>query len=178
MLGFACLALALPLMGQDESACSTETVDEPDKAGQSGGKERRPKAQLGDSLTLEGTDTKMQVTVLKVLDSIPSNQLDKPSSGNRYVGIQVRIKNVGDTTYSDSPSNGATLILGNDSQAQGTILLEGACAAGFASDAKIAPGSQQQGCIPFEAPAGAKLKTFQFTLDSGFGPQSGEWRLQ
>ncbi len=56
VLGLACFVLALPLMGQDDSACSTETVDEPDKPGQGGGEERRPKAQLGDSLTLEGTD--------------------------------------------------------------------------------------------------------------------------
>ena len=90
----------------------------------------------------------------------------------------MRIRNVGDNSYADSPSNGATLILGDDSQAQGTILLDGPCAGGFASDAKITPGSQQQGCIPFEAPAGAEVKTFQFTLDSGFGPQSGEWRLR
>lgn len=179
-LAALCCIGVLPLMGQDDAGCaSIETVDEPDKGGEGSKEAKRPKAQLGDSLTLKGTDTKMQVTALKVLDPAPVDEFDTPTTkGGRFVGVQVLIKNVGDKTYSDSPSNGATLLLGNDSQAQGTILLGGPCAGGFASDAKISPGSQQQGCLPFEVPGNAKLKTFQFTLDSGFGPQSGEWRLR
>jgi hypothetical protein len=39
-------------------------------------------------------------------------------------------------------------------------------------------GARRQGCIPFEVPEGRKAKQFQFTLDSGFGPQAGEWSLR
>jgi hypothetical protein len=28
-----------------------------------------------------------------------------------------------------------------------------------------------------QVPKGAKLRTFQFTLESGFGPETGEWIL-
>ena len=174
-----CLVGAAPLMAQDDSGCSTptDTVSEPDKAGEGGGEERRPKAQLGDSLTLEGQDSKLQVTTLKVLDPAPAGEFDTPTGGQRYVGIQVALRNVGEKTYIDAPSNGGTLILEDDSQAQSALLSDGACSLGFATDVKISPGSQQQGCLPFEVPGKVNVKTFQFTLDSGFGGQSGEWRL-
>lgn len=43
--------------------------------------------------------------------------------------------------------------------------------------AKIAPGSSRVGCIAFDVPSGVRPKTFQFTLNSGFGDQTGEWRM-
>jgi hypothetical protein len=70
------------------------------------------------------------------------------------------------------------LIYGADEQADATILAESECSGGFASSAKIAPGARRQGCIPFVVPKGRKAKLFQFTLESGFGPQAGEWSLR
>lgn len=188
-------ASAFVTMGQD--SCSTdETVNTPDEQSDTGPKPSEgggssdgaeaddgggaPKvANVGDSLTLEGaSDERMQVTVQKVLDPAPAGEFDEPSKGMRYVGVQVALKNVGDAQYDDSPSNGAVLLTANDEQAQSAIVIEGPCAGSFGSSAKIAPGARQQGCIPFEVPNGAKLKTFQFTLSSGFGPQAGEWRLR
>jgi hypothetical protein len=177
--------LALVTMGQ--VSCSTEeTKTEPDEQadqGPSGGGEReqsRPKtAGIGDSLTLEGgSGEKMQVTLMEVRDPAPAGEFDQPQSGQRYVGVQIALKNVGEAQYDDSPSNGAVLLTAQDEQATSTILSGGPCGSQFASSAKIAPGGRQQGCIPFEAPAGAGLAKFQFTLSSGFGPEAGEWNLR
>ncbi|WP_156028363.1 hypothetical protein [Candidatus Solirubrobacter pratensis] len=43
------------------------------------------------------------------------------------------------------------------------------------SGIKISPGSKRRLCVPFEVPANRKVKTFQFTLDSGSAttPASG-----
>jgi len=135
------------------------------------------KASVGDSITLDGTTNRMQVTVLKVLDPAPGGQYDQPQNGHRYVGVQVALKNVGTNTYSDAPGNGAKVITASDEQADTTLLEGGPCSGGFSTDARISPGSRLQGCIPFEVPSAARLKTFQLSLDSGFGPQSGEWHL-
>jgi hypothetical protein len=105
-------------------------------------------------------------------------EFDSPDGHNRYVGVKVALKNVGSTQYDDSPSNGAVLIYGSDEQADTTLLTGGPCSGSFASSAKIAPGARRQGCIPFEVSGHKKVKTFQFTLDSGFGPQAGEWSLR
>lgn len=180
-LAAAAVAMTLPLMGQDDTGCSTETVDEPDEqpADDAGKKKAKANvAKIGDPITLEGTDTKMRVTVLKIIDPVAGGQFDEPTAGNRFVGVQVKLQNVGDTTYSDAPSNGAELIMSDDTQAEGGLLGEGQCSSDFGSSAKVSPGSVQQGCIPFQAKQGLRPKTFQFGLDSGFGPQSGEWRLR
>ena len=182
-LAVAAVTLTLPLMGQDDTGCSTESVDEPDQEpAEDSGKKKKAKAnvaKVGDAITLKGTDTKMRVTVLKVIDPVPPpSEFEQPEAGNRFVGVQVRLQNVGDTTYSDSPSNGAELLLSDDSQAEGALIAQGSCSADFGSSAKVSPGSKQQGCIPFQAKQGLRPKTFQFGLDSGFGPQSGEWRLR
>ena len=48
---------------------------------------------------------------------------------------------------------------------------------GIGSSVKIAPGDKRVGYISFEVPDGTKLTQFQFTLDSGFGPDTGQWEL-
>jgi hypothetical protein len=177
-------AFALLAMGED--SCSTETKSTPDKPssggasnGESGESSDNQTAKLGDTITLEGSDTKMAVTVNHVLDPPSVGQFDQPlEKGSRFVGVEMTLQNVGDQTYNDSPSNGATLILADDSQAQSTIVTGGECSGGFAESSTISPGSRRNGCIVFEVPGQAAPKTFQFALDSGFGPQSGEWTLR
>lgn len=163
-------------MGQQSR--STETTDKPDApGGDSGGK--RPRARLGDAITLKGTDAKLKVKVLRVSRNLQVGEFDKPQSPrNRFVGVFVRLTNVGRKTYKDSPSNGAKLITSHDEQADPAIITTGSCSSTFASDVTLSSGSSQQGCIPFEIKRSAKPKTFQFGLDSGFGPQTGEWSLR
>jgi hypothetical protein len=181
-MGFAAAAFAAATMGAE--SCSTETTNEADieSDAQAEGESNPPKAKrpagIGDSITVEGTDTKMKVTVVKVIDPVTAGEYQEPDAGNRYVGVQVKLRNVGDVGYDDSPSNGAELLLSNDTQAEGTLLVDGDCSSDFGSSAKIAPGSVQQGCIPFEVKGNLRPKTFQFTLDSGFGPEGGEWNFR
>lgn len=132
-------------------------------------------AGVGDALTLKGYDVTMRVVVLDVTDPLAGGEYDEPDG--RFVGVKVKLTNVGDTAYSDSPSNGATLITRGDEQADPTLLTGGDCSGSFSSSAKIAPGASRVGCIPFEVAAGKRIKTFQFTLNSGFGDETGEWRV-
>jgi hypothetical protein len=176
---------AFALLATGEDSCSTETKSTPDKPssegasnGASGESSDNQTAKLGDTITLEGADTKIAVMVSRVLDPPSVGQFDQPlNKGSRLVGIEIALENVGDKTYSDSPSNGATLVLSNDQQADSTIVTGGECSGGFAEQATIAPGSRRTGCIVFEVPGNTPPKTFQFALDSGFGPQTGEWTL-
>jgi hypothetical protein len=172
---FAAALLAVLTMGQDD--CSTSTTDSPDKDSGSEGS-KQPRSKVGDSITLEGTDTKMKVKLLGVDRNLSAGEIDEPQRGRKYVGVRVRLTNVGDATYDDSPSNGAKLITNKDEQADTTILTGGDCASSFASDTTISPGSSQQGCLPFEIKKKAKPKAFQFSLDSGFGPETGEWSVR
>ena len=132
---------------------------------------------VGDSLTLKGSDTTLRARVTGVVDPLPAGEFDSPSSGNRYVGVQVALRNVGSGRYSDAISNGSTLILRGNQQADSTIVSGGACSSNFGSDLKLAPGDTRSGCIPFEVPQNARLRKFQLTLDSGFAGDTGEWAV-
>jgi hypothetical protein len=170
----ALLAVATLTTGAKD--CGTETTSKPD-TGSVPKTERTPTAHVGQAITLKGNTNRMQVTVLRVTDPLQGGQYDTPSAGKRYVSVQVELRNVGSQTYDDSPSNGARLIMSDDSQASTTILSGGDCTSDFGSKATVSPGSVEQGCIPFEAKTGTTPKRFQFGLDSGFGPQTGEWSL-
>jgi hypothetical protein len=161
----------LCLVALTAESCSTEV-----KTGGDGGTET---AKLGDPIELETQTTKLRVTAEKVIDPLDAGRFDRPQiKGGRFVGVEVAIENLGNETYSDSPSNGATLLTTDDQQADAALLTGGECGDAFASDVQIAPGSRQVGCIPFEVPQDGKPARFQFGPDSGFGPQTGEWELR
>lgn len=136
------------------------------------------RAALGDALTIDDADgVTLSVTPDQVLDPLPVGSYDEPDPGQRYVGIAVTLRNTGSLPYSDSPSNGATLLSSDGEQATDEIVSGGPCGNGFGSSVKLAPGDVQRGCLSFEMPAGQAPSTFQFTLDSGMADQTGEWSL-
>lgn len=133
---------------------------------------------VGGSTTISGNGgEKMRVTLVHVLDPVASDQFDTPAQGDRYVGVIIRLSNVGQVAYSDSPGNGATLLSSAGEQANSTNLSGGPCSNDFASSAKIAPGESQMGCVPFELSSSTQPARFQFTLNSGFADQTAEWTI-
>lgn len=182
LLGISVLLFAFAAMGAD--SCSTETKDtagKPNSDGKSSKSGDKPKkAAVGDVITLEGNEdgSKIAVRLLKIVDPVSGGEFDQASKGKRYIGVRVRLSNQGSTTYSDSPSNGASLIMSGDEQADSTLIAGGECSSQFSSSAKISPGTKQSGCLAFEAPKAKKPRRFQFTLDSGFGPATGEWTIR
>jgi hypothetical protein len=168
------------------SACGTggRVLEEPDSSpGQARATapergEGRPRARIGEAITLSGTDDRlrMKVTLLEVVDPAPApDEFLAPARGNRFVAVRLRLENVGAVPYDDTPANGAVLIDRDDQQWEPSII--DAVEPGLGSP-KIAPGHRRVGFITFEVPRKARPVVFQFTLDSGFGPETGEWRLR
>ena len=134
-------------------------------------------SKLGGTITLRGGDSgeQIQVTLLSVRDPAPSSDsFIQPDPGNRYVGIRLRLRNVGTTVYNDSPSNGASVIDRADQEFSASIF---AAVKPELGSPTIRPGDQRVGWITVEVPKTSRLRTFQFTLSSGFGPETGEWSL-
>lgn len=180
--------LVLPaLLSFALTACTgTQVTSNPDdKPAASKGQEPPPKAQgaragIGDTITLNSGEDglKLEVTVVKAVSSAePKDEFNVPEPGHRFVAVQIRLKNVGSTTYDDSPGNGAHLIDDEDQQYD-EALSEIALGASIGTSVKLAPGSSRKGYLVFSVPKKTKLSKFQFTLDSGFGPQAGEWLLR
>ena len=142
-----------------------------------GGSSGQQAAGVGDTLELEGADTKMAVTLVKVVDPARGKEFSKPQSGSRFVAVQVALKNIGDGVYDDAPSNGAKLV---DAEGQNfdTTIADVIAGPSFPGTVKTKPGSTAKGFLVFEVPKQAKLSEFQFTLDSGFADETGEWSLK
>ncbi|MFE7527463.1 DUF4352 domain-containing protein [Kitasatospora sp. NPDC057542] len=136
-------------------------------------------AKVGDTIALKGNDPAdtADVTLVKVVDNAEGeDEFTHPADGKRFVSIQFRIKASGKKAYSDAPGNGAKVV---DAQGQafGSTVATTKAGPGFQVPANIAPGESALGFVTFEVPKDAQLDKAQFGLDSGFAPQTGQWKL-
>ena len=137
-------------------------------------------AKVGSTITLSGNDSgeQMAVTVTKIYrHAQPASDFDDPSSGDRLVAVQFRLDDTGSAAYSDSPSNGAAVVDAKGQSYQSSLNDAANCPS-FPGTENIAPGQSGLGCIVFEVPQAAVITEVQFTLDSGMGPQTGQWDVR
>lgn len=163
------------------TACApAEVTSSPDEKPAEAQKTQEVQAKVGDTITLKGNDEgmKVAVTVVKVAQKAEGkDEFNQPEPGQRFAAVQIRLKNVGTIAYDDSPGNGAKVVDAQDQQYE-SYLGDVALGPSIGSDVKLAPGSTRKGYLVFSVPKKAKLTKFQFTLDSGFATQSGEWLLK
>ena len=137
-------------------------------------------APVGSAITLAGNDDgeKMAVTVTRIISHAgPATDIDTPKQGDRLYAVQFRLANTGSTAYSDAPSNSAAVV-DSAGQSYQASLSDAAGCASFPGTEAIAAGDKGIGCVAFEVPAAANITKVQFTLDSGFGPQTGQWEVR
>ena len=138
-------------------------------------------AGIGDTITLATQEdyvnsqpaTQLEVTLLKVTYKVPLGEFDSPAENGRYFAVMLRITNVGEGVYSDSPSNGAAVVNRAGNQFDASMMMEKAPS--LPSGMKLRPGASRTGWLTFDV--AGKVTTFQFTPDSGFGPETGEWQF-
>jgi hypothetical protein len=149
--------------------------------GTSGGGKAAPKtAVVGSAITLagDGSGEQMSVTVVKVIpDAAPADQFSAAPAGDRLYAVQLRLRDTGSAAYSDAPDNSA-VIVDSSGQSYQSALDDAAGCQSFGGTENIAPGSAGLGCVVFEVPKSAAITAVQFTLDSGFGPQTGQWAVK
>jgi hypothetical protein len=137
-----------------------------------------PESGPGASITLAGIDgERVEVTLAAVTDPAPPGQFSEPRAGHRFAAVQVRLANVGDVVYGDSPSNGMTVIDAAGRQWSPTLVDSGAGPAFEGGSVTLAAGDERLGWVTFEVAADAPLVKITMALSSGFADQVGEWRL-
>ncbi|WP_345681334.1 DUF4352 domain-containing protein [Streptosporangium roseum] len=134
-------------------------------------------AKVGETITVKGLQPGVEVAVTpnRVIDNATSgNQFLKPKDGNRYIAVELTLKNVGQEIYTDSPAVGGTLIDAEGQQHRPTFaeVTEGAA---FGGSVTVNRGDTRKGLIVFEVPASATPAKLQFGVM--FGQQKGEWAL-
>lgn len=160
------------------SACSSSTIvteTSSPRASGTDGSSGQANAEIGDTLTLHGIDSTVavEVTVLEVVDPAKVGRFDQPKRDKYFLGVKVRLTNVGEDLYSDSPAAGATPVDAADQQYEASIFGEVKPPIGSVD---ITPGDSRIGSIAFEVPDGTNPRTFQLRLEF-FGPEIGQWEL-
>ncbi|MEV7364265.1 DUF4352 domain-containing protein [Streptomyces sp. NPDC091299] len=134
-------------------------------------------AKVGDTIGVKGMeDGKLDVTVMKVVDNAKGGEFSEPTAGTRFYGVQFQLVNTGSKAYSDSPANGAQIADSQGQQFQPTFA-DITAGPSMSADVRLKPGAKALGWIVFEIPKGVKPATVQFTMDSGFSDDTGEWKL-
>lgn len=136
-----------------------------------------PQLHIGDSATVSGSHSgeKIQVTLLAFMPDVPGEANDHPEFDMQYVGAQLKLTNVGSTSYSGAPSEDVVVYTNEDQKSRKAVLREGACSDGFAREVQIAPRRSQQGCVPAQIPVVASATKLRFVPGGGFA--AAEWSL-
>jgi len=171
----AAVVVALALAGCSSHLSTALHVSPPPSGSPLASPEVLPAASIGGSDTVRGNQPgeSLQVQLVSIRDPASSSVV-QPDPGNRFVGIQLAVRNVGTSTYHDSPSNG-TALFSTDGQRSFADVLDAVQPA--LGTLTLAPGATASGFITFQVPAGATVARFNLTLDLGFGPQTGTWTL-
>jgi hypothetical protein len=119
----------------------------------------------------------MAVTLVHVYHHDPDAEFAAPEAGDRFISVQVRLRNIGSAAYSDSPDNEVVVVDSKGQSYQSWIIAPGVGCPQFPATEKIAPGDTGLGCIVFQVPSGAKITKVQVTLNSGFANQTGQWAV-
>lgn len=136
-------------------------------------------AQIGSAITLAGLSTgeQISVTVTKVYsDAQPVDQYNEAPVGDRLYAVAFQLKNTGGAGYSDAPGNSAIVFDSNGQSYQTQFDNVTECQS-FQAVVDIPVGSSSLGCIVYEVPNNAKITKVQVILDSGYGPQTGAWKV-
>jgi hypothetical protein len=133
-------------------------------------------AAPGESVRVDTRDGTVRVGIEGVIDPVPQGGYYRgPHKGTRWVGVRLRIGNVGAATYRDDIANDVRLVAGGktlrtDSALPGTCDL-------FPVEITLAPGQAKAGCVLFEVPTDARPQQLRFASESYFGPELATFTL-
>src|SRR2546423_7758853 len=129
-----------------------------------------PASSSGRTITLKSYDQHLRITLLGWASSIRgSNAYDTPAAGKKYLAIKLRITNLSGKTYSDSPTNGATL---QDTTHRSYDPAFGGPEPSLQGSVRILPHDWEVGWITFEVPKTVRPRLFAYTLNSGFADEA------
>lgn len=182
--------LAATLVACDpDSSSVNSTADQPTTSTAAASKAPAAKAKptptkakpagIGDTITVHGMKdgSKLAITLVKWVDPAKgADEFTKPDTGKRFVTAQIRVTNTGSAVYDDTPSNGMQ-VADADGQRFDSTIFDMSAGPSMPSEVKLKTGDKALGYIAFEVPKASKLVSLQFTADSGFADEAGEWKL-
>jgi hypothetical protein len=137
-----------------------------------------PNAGIGDTITLASLDgIPVAVTVDAIADPAEAAEFSDPQDGNRLVAVQLTLTNNGTSNYDDSVENMPSIVT-PEGFSYGATLADVTAGQGFDGSLLLTPQDTRTGWVVFELPSEQPIAKLTLALDSGFGPEAGEWQLE
>lgn len=135
------------------------------------------KAHLGDTVDIAGRNTKLAVTLVKIVDPAKgSDEFTIPDAGKHFVAVQIKIVNQGTSVYSDDPQ--ADVKVKNAAGETMSIAFATTTAgADMPSSVDLTPGDTALGFVDFQVPDGQKIAQVQYALISLGGDSVAQWTI-
>jgi len=186
--GVAIIGLGLTLAACNDGTASVNSTPDKTTAAAAAPSSKTPTkaapkkpapAKIGDTITLHGMEggSQLAVTMVKWVDPAKgADEYTTPDSGKRFVAVQVRIVNTGKGVYDDSPSNGIQ-VADTKGQRFDSDFNEVSAGPSMAPEVKLRPGDKALGYITFQVPKASRVAQVQFSMDSGFADEAGQWNV-
>jgi len=133
---------------------------------------------IGTSFTdTDDSNNVMDVKLTHVIDPARgSNEFETPDNGKRFVGVKFALTGKSGT-FNDDANSDATLI-GSDGQSYTADFgdIEG-CTNFNAGEFTVSPGTHSVGCVVFQVPASARVKSVQWNSNL-FGGTPATWTVK
>lgn len=170
MKRFLVLAIAaLPLAGCTAKAATSRGVPPPTSIPST---TTMTSPGVGSTQSFSAED----VTVTNVIDPAAVGSFGPPA-GDRFVAVELEVKNTGTTSLSPTPIFDATLV---DQAGQSyTPVVNGTPSCqDFSGSLSVDPGTSASGCVLFEVPTSGAPAKFQYvSKEAGANVQRAEWSL-
>ena len=172
----------LVLGGRDNGGAQTSVaVYSPPATASSEPATRAGTVKLGNAITLHGIDaaSKTAVTAMKVVDPTTSSDgISTPDASTRYMSIEFQIMNTGTIAFEDPVTNDAQVLDAAGNKFDAVIMLSVEAGPVFPTSLKLLPGETTAVYVIFQVPTTTTIATVKFTMDSGYGLDSGRWTVK
>ncbi|HEY3478891.1 MAG TPA: DUF4352 domain-containing protein [Streptomyces sp.] len=175
----ACGPTSTVKTGADKPASSTTKSAAKAKTAAKPAATKAKPATIGDTITVHGMDdgSKVAITLVKWVDPAKGgDEFTQPDAGKRFVAAQIRVTNTGTAVYDDTPSNGMQ-VADSVGQRFESSIWDVSAGPSMPSEVKLPTGAKALGYVTFEVPKGSKIVSLQFTADSGFADEAGQWNV-
>jgi hypothetical protein len=133
---------------------------------------------LGTSETIHDFDgDALFVTVSQIVDPATAlSDTDQPTSGDRFVAVEMSITNTGSQEIQDDANN-ATIVTGSDGETYTANFASVSQCANFEENigyVDLKPGDNTTGCVVFQLPTSVTVQSVSFSLAPGY-LDTAEW---
>lgn len=162
----AAIAVALALAGCGQSA-STQTKSQ-----------ANPSGPVGSTLQVSNSGpAKLEVTVQQVIaPASGANQYSKPASGKAFVGVKLRVKNIGTSSYQNNANNETTIVLSSGKALTADYNPIADCGNFDNGQITLSVGASKTGCVTFQVASGEKVVAVRYG-NTVFPGTTAEWHV-